>query len=122
MRRVRKTGPRGRGTGKGAGGSSESRLDDLIEEATMDAYDREEQVTGLYTMLEDHLKVPFETHLLGMDVTVEKVHLSNAGEIAAICRRGRFRQRISILDLPLPDPPPKGAEWVEAYRRWSFGK
>jgi len=26
--------------------------------------------------------------------------------IVAVCRRGRSRQRIGILDLPLPDPPP----------------
>jgi len=28
------------------------------------------------------------------------------------------RQRVPIIDLPMPDPPPKGAEWIEAYRRW----
>jgi hypothetical protein len=33
----------------------------------------------------------------------------------------RSRQRIGILDLPLPDPPPDGAEWIEAYRRWACG-
>jgi hypothetical protein len=25
---------------------------------------------------------------------------------------------IPILDLPLPTPPPGGAEWIEAYRHW----
>jgi hypothetical protein len=101
--------------------SSASRLDELIEEATIDCYDREEQVAGLFTMLEDHLKMPFETQVLGLDVIVEEVELSNAGEIAAICRRGRFRQRVSILDLPMPTPLPKGSEWIDAYRRWSGG-
>jgi len=24
-------------------------------------------------------------------------------------------------DLPLPTPPPDGADWIEAYRRWLGG-
>jgi hypothetical protein len=28
-------------------------------------------------------------------------------------------QAIGILDLPLPAPPPAGAEWIEAYRHWA---
>ncbi len=25
---------------------------------------------------------------------------------------------IPILDLPISDPPPEVAEWIDAYRRW----
>ena len=39
--------------------------------------------------------------------------------IVAICVHGKHRQAIPILDLPLPDPPPQGAEWIAAYRRWA---
>jgi hypothetical protein len=35
--------------------------------------------------------------------------------------RGAATQRIPILDLPLPTPPPEGAQWIEAYRRWAKG-
>jgi hypothetical protein len=28
---------------------------------------------------------------------------------------------ISVLDLPLPEPPPKGARWIAAYRHWTGG-
>jgi hypothetical protein len=52
-------------------------------------------------------------------VFVERVDLTDDGRIVAVCRRGRSRQRISILDLPLPDPSPGGAEWIDAYRRWA---
>lgn len=27
-------------------------------------------------------------------------------------------QALPILELPLPSPPPEGAEWIEAYRQW----
>jgi hypothetical protein len=39
--------------------------------------------------------------------------------IVAICVRGKHRQAISVLDVPLPDPPPRGAEWIASYRRWA---
>jgi hypothetical protein len=70
-------------------------------------------------MLEEHLALPFNTEVLGVLVTVERVDLTRADEIVAICRRGRSRQAIAILALPLPARPPDGAEWIEAYRHWA---
>jgi hypothetical protein len=96
---------------------SRSELDDLIAEAIVDAYDDSEQLTGLYTMIEDNLAMPFDTVVLGVQVTVRKVDLRNNG-IVAICERGKDRQAIGILDLPLPDPAPEGAQWIAAYGRW----
>ncbi len=96
-------------------------LDNLVEEATVDCYNESEQRTGLYTMLEESLQLPFETMVLGVQVTVERIDLTNADEIVAVCRRGRARQAIPILELPLPSPPPRGAEWIQAYRRWTRG-
>ena len=72
-------------------------------------------------MLDEHLDVPFDTRLLGSTATVERIDMANDGQIVAICRRGRSRQTIPILDLPLPSPPPAGAEWIEAYRCWATG-
>ncbi|KAB1141710.1 hypothetical protein F7R91_31350 [Streptomyces luteolifulvus] len=97
---------------------SEAQLDELVAQATVDAYDDEEQLTGLFTMIAEHLAVPFETVVLGVKVTVKKVDLLPGSRIVAVCTRDRHRQAIGILDLPLPDPAPEGAEWIEAYRRW----
>lgn len=96
----------------------EAQLDAMVEEATVDCYNEDEQVGGLFNMIEDKLAVPFETLLLGVEVTVVSVDLSDSGQIVAICSRGGMRQAVGILDLPLPTPPPQGAEWIEAYRRW----
>jgi hypothetical protein len=93
-------------------------LDALIEKATVDCYHDEERITGLFTMLDEHLAVPFDTTVLGMTVTVRKIDLTINHEIVAICRRDGHKQAIPILDLPLPTPPPDGAEWIDAYRRW----
>jgi hypothetical protein len=95
-----------------------ARLAAMIEEATVDCYNEEEQATGLFTMLEEYLAVPFETRVLGVIVIVTGVDLTGSDQIVATCRRDGLKQAIPILDLPLPTPPPDGAEWIEAYRRW----
>jgi hypothetical protein len=93
-------------------------LEAMIEEATVDAYNDDEQLTGLFTMIEERLAVPFTTTVLGVEVTVKKVDLT-ADTIVAVCVRGRHRQRIDLLNLPLPTAPPDGAEWIDAYRHWA---
>lgn len=95
-----------------------SRLTALIAEATVDAYNEAEQRMGFYTMLEKHLDMPFEATVPGVAVVVERVDLTDDDQIVAICRRDRSKQAIPILELPLPMPPPAGAEWIDAYRRW----
>ncbi|MBM3884096.1 MAG: hypothetical protein FJ387_31050 [Verrucomicrobia bacterium] len=91
----------------------------MIEEATVDAYDDSEQMSGFYTLLEERLEMPFRTEVLGVDVMVERLDMTEDGRIVAVCSRGKARQRVPILDLPLPNPPPEGAEWIEAFRRWA---
>jgi hypothetical protein len=64
-----------------------SRLDAMIEEAIVDAYNEAEQAVGFHATIEQHLAVPFE-----------------------------------FLEFRVPDPPPTGWEWIEAYRQWSGGR
>ena len=97
-------------------------LDALVEEAIVDCYNESEQATGLYTMIEDHLKVPFETEVLGVAVTVVAIDITDDDQIVAVCQRGGLRQKLPILDLPLPTPRPASSEWIEAYRHWARGR
>ena len=100
---------------------SRAKLTQLIEEAVVDAYTEEEQAAGFLTMIEEHLALPFPVKILGVDADVEKVDMTLDGNIVAICRRGKTRQEIPILDLPLPTPTPAGVEWIVAYRHWRRG-
>ena len=84
----------------------------------MDCYNDDERVTGLYTMLDEHLELPFETTVLGVTVTVDTIDLRD-GDIVARCSNDGTRQPIPLDDLPLPAPPPPGVEWVDAYRLWA---
>jgi len=84
----------------------------------VDCYNESEELSGIFTMLEEKLALPFSTSVLGTTVIVERLDLTEAGDIVAVCRRRRVRQRIPLLDLPLPHRKPAGAEWIDAYRRW----
>ena len=100
---------------------SKAKLTQLIEQAIVDAYGEEEQTGGFFTMIEEHLALPFSVKVLGVDADVKKVDMTLDGQIVATCRRGKTRQKIPILDLPLPTPTPAGVEWIAAYRHWRRG-
>lgn len=96
-----------------------SKLEDLIHRAIEDADDPEEQAAAFYEALEDHLRFPFRTALPGGEVlTVQGLAVGEDDEILAVCVRSGEKVGLPLLDLPLPKPPPKGAEWLEAYRLW----
>ncbi len=97
---------------------SRADLDQMVEEAIVDAYGEGEQLVGFYTMIEDNLALPFTTKVLGVEVSVEGIELTERG-IAACCVRGTHRQLIEILELPLPASSPGGWEWIAAYRHWA---
>jgi hypothetical protein len=98
---------------------SDTKLDEMIEEAIVDAYGESEQTVGFYTMIEDNLAMPFRTEMLGVEVTVERIDMIDDAQIVAICSRGKSWQRVPILDLPLPSPLPEGADWIMAFRHWA---
>jgi uncharacterized Zn finger protein len=100
-------------------GPSRDRLEQLIADATVDCDNESEERTSLFEMLAEHLEIPFATTVLGVAVTVTAVELTASDEIVAICRRGRNLLRVALLELPMPDPRPTGAEWVDAYRQWA---
>ncbi len=94
------------------------KINRLIEEATVDAYNDSEQRVSFLTMVQENLEMPFKTHVLGIEVLVERADMTASEEIVAVCRNGRTRKRIALLDLPLPRPLPCGVEWIETYRQW----
>jgi hypothetical protein len=100
---------------------SKAKLEALVEEAVVDAYSEDEQKVGFLTMMQEHLSLPFSTNILGVEGVVEKVDMTRDGRIVAVYQRNGIRQRIEILDLPLPKPAPAGAEWVAAYSHWRRG-
>ncbi len=102
---------------------SRSMLCRLIEAATVDAYNEEEQATGFLTMIQDHLACPFTALVVGEPVQVVGFDFGEPYEttVMAVCRRNGKRYKINVTSLAWEDTPPKGAEWIEAYRAWLRG-
>ena len=113
------TRPRARPRRKPERGPSRDQLDRLIEQATVDCYNESEECTGLFEMINESLDIPFMTTILGVVVTVTAIDITDDDRIVAVCRRGRDVLRVALLELPMPDPRPEGAEWIDAYRHWA---
>jgi hypothetical protein len=75
-------------------------LDELIEQATVDCYNEAEQVTGLFTMIEEYLALPFQTQVLGMTVSIAGIDLTDDDQIVAICRRTGSAKRTAHQQVP----------------------
>jgi hypothetical protein len=58
---------------------SKARLKELIEQAILDAYGEEEQVGDFFTMIEEHLALPFREKVLGVDAQPHKseIYITN---------------------------------------------
>jgi len=69
----------------------------------------------------EQIAVPFTTGVFGIEVVVTDFKLTDSVTLVAACRRGETAQRIPVLNLPLPTPPPDGHDWIAAYRRWRKG-
>jgi hypothetical protein len=72
-------------------------------------------------MIEGNLQLPFETEVLGVAVTVVAIDITEDDQIVAVCKRGGLKQKLPILELPLPILRPAGSEWIDAYRHWARG-
>ena len=96
-----------------------SRLQALIEEATVDCYGEEEAHMGLVGMAEENVACPFKAKVLGEEVEVVELAAKQSGlGLDAICRYKGKEYRIDIGSLEWPKQKPEGYEWIEAYQAW----
>ncbi|MBI3595526.1 MAG: hypothetical protein HY203_00050 [Nitrospirae bacterium] len=82
----------------------------------------DEQYGAFLAMLEDHIECPVQACVTGEEVTILGFEREDSfGEILANCRRGRRTYHINVTALEWPGRPPKGGEWIEAYKAWRKG-
>jgi hypothetical protein len=94
----------------------------LIEEATVDCYGEWEQASGFLTMIQDHIACPVTARVVGEPVQVIGFDCGEGGtDVVAKCKRHGKTYKIGVLSLEWDQKPPKGAEWIEAYRAWLRG-
>lgn len=95
-----------------------ARLEELVGRAVGDAADEEEAQSAFFETLEAELAFPFRIRLPEGAAVVRGLEVGDGDEIIALCSRPDGTLKIPLLDLPIPRPAPKGAEWIAAYRLW----
>jgi hypothetical protein len=100
------------------------RLRALIEEATVDCYNEDEEFFGMLYTLEAQLAFPLQAKALGERVSVVGLDDGRSGlrrGIIARVRKGSQEYTVALSELEFLDLDPKSAEWLEAYRYWLGG-
>jgi hypothetical protein len=100
----------------------QKRLEELLEQATVDCYDEEEEFTGVLNTLDDSLSFPLQAEAMGEPVEViglDSRRSSLRKGIVARVRKGGREYSIGLADLHFIDPDPASAEWLEMYRYWA---
>jgi len=96
-----------------------ARLRALIDEATFDSNDENEEHAGLLGMIREEVACPFWARLQGEDVECVRFEWPKKGYgLNVICRQNGKRQTVDIGSLEWTDPLPRGHEWIEAYFAW----
>ncbi len=104
---------------KKAADKDDAGLRSLIQEATVDCYDENEQHMGLVNMIEENVVCPFKAKVIGEDVEVGELRSPQSGYgLDAVCRYKGKDYKIDISSLEWPKQKPEGFEWIEAYQLW----
>lgn len=90
-----------------------SRLEELVRRAIGDLDDPEQQETAFYEALAEQLRFPFRLK----NGIARGIAVDAEDEIVVLC--DGLSEGVPLLDLEIPKPAPKGAEWIEAYRLWT---
>jgi hypothetical protein len=102
----------------------EKRLQELLDQATVDCYDEEEEFGGVLCTLEDNLDFPLQAEAMGEPVEViglDSRRSSLRRGIVARVRKGDKEYTVGLSELVMIDPDPTSAEWLAVYRYWAYG-
>lgn len=101
---------------------SQERIQELLEEATIDCYDEEEAFSGVVITLAENLHFPLQAEALGDRVEVidvlETASGLRGGVVAQIRKNGK-EYTIGLSQLTFIDPDPESAELLAMYEYWA---
>lgn len=103
--------------------TSRTRLEKMLEEATVDCYDEYEAFMGVAVTLGENLPFPFEAKVIGE--TVEVIGIADdrsdmkCGIIAKV-RKGSKEYGVALSELEIPKYL-KSNKWFEMYKYWKQG-
>jgi hypothetical protein len=100
------------------------RLVELLEEATVDCYNEEEEFCGVLVALSEGIRFPLHATALGEPVEVLRLDEKGSGlgkGVLAWVRKGEREYRVALSELEFVDPDTASGEWLEVYRYWLDG-
>ena len=99
---------------------SEEELDEMIADATIDAYGDYEEFMSIVCHLDSNMVFPFKAKVLGdiVEVTGVEVNLSSPGRgvVAKVRKKGKT-YTIGLAELTV-EPDSENAEWIEMLHYW----
>lgn len=91
-------------------------IDAAWDEATVDAYDDEEQLGGIMNAIENELQFPFAARVMGLDVSVVGAEQPTVGRgLDLVVELNGQKHRIEARSVELLPPLPAGAAFLAAY-------
>jgi hypothetical protein len=98
-------------------GRMKSKLDKIIEDATVDAYNEIEQFAGWYCLLENEIKVPQECTVRRDHGVLTKIIQAKSGH--GVYAEIRFNTRIIPVPIEMIRLKNKHQDtFIEAYKKW----
>ena len=93
---------------------------EALEQACIDAYDEDEQHTGLLTLVGDELQFPFEARVMGKAVQVVDMKWpeDDSYGLDLICEIDGDQHGIEARSVELLRPFPQGYQFLAAYLDW----
>jgi len=100
---------------------ADRKIEKIIEEAVIDAYDEYEQMAGWEITLDENVKVPQECFVKKTPATLLKIQPNDSGTaIKAKIRAGKLTLDTFVEDITLKK---KNQQiYIDAYKKWLLGK
>ena len=99
---------------------SDEELDEMISDATVDAYGDYEEFMSMVCHLDSNMVFPFKAKVLGDTVEVVGVEANMSspgrGVVAKVRKKGKI-YTIGLAELTV-DPDSENTEWVEMFNYW----
>lgn len=98
------------------------RIDELIENITVDAYNPYEQLRSFCQAFKENARFPFHGRIIGVEVIISNVSFDGDERrgLVAACERGGEHHTVSLLEIAPAGPLTlETRELLDAYRRWA---
>lgn len=89
----------------------------IIEDATIDCHDDEEQILGWDNLLDENITTPCSCKIGKQEAVLEKIDFDDKGEaLVGVIKLNKIKMRILLQDIILDNP--ETMKYINAYKYW----